>query len=806
MASRPEAPPPSTPLVKDQRSSHSAPLGPQGKLHEGIPGHGPGASHHSHLPPRRTAQRLRHIDPFLEKCIEKFIQGSTYGRGIKPILKAAVVPGQKAFRFMPLDRLMPRDHEKLRVRLKYDESASQNPTWVNRWMRVFGTAPRLDDSYLNIPVIVCKRSGSGIQSQVPLHRTETYMNIRNEQNRNTAVERICTGIKYAQQNLLEKALGEYSLAIDADPSCAAAYLTRGCTFANMCMWQEAVDDFLSVLKIDPSDISAQQYLATAMEERRSWMAENRMPAEGPFIGSQVSTGYNASATANRTMDVQIVPQNRHTNRQHRAAHAGDDNDGERGYLTSTDTQTTNHNKHRTSVNTISLEAQRVDISRHRQNVDKHPLDVNLAHHQSQESDNSRGGRGDVIHNRTYHSTDGRAYVRSRSRSRSEKSSISITRRLSNNGKPVRGRSPHMDDGTHIHVARRTVGYPSRSPSLPRSGHRYTASSPVRNGHEEGNGVLESKGRNEITTGRRRERRSPSPWNGFDMSAIPTGPRIPEAQATLAFSPQMDVSTSLESYQRLTTPPTKKRRESGWVSSKHGSDSHQANKSSISSSRGRHQHSEHIDDDKQHSSSSLRRSPVGGPEKIRSHSPSMYDAAPAAIVFTATTETKAMTGTALVVERATGPVALPKRVQDSRRGLSPTVEGISCSSGSPNSGTDQAEVLLANIDLKDDKAAPAKSPALKSNPLPSSEIPARRGRGRVVTLDRDRDLSDLSKSLSFQSTAQSRESVGRPSAPSELKLPNESGVDPVQLVDSTKKEDAVAPAAQEADVVFFRRRQ
>jgi len=90
---------------------------------------------------------------------------------------------------------------------------------------VFGVAPRLEDSYLNVPMVVCKRyaggqpittstststsepahstliksgritifwfirADSGGQPQVPLYRKENYMNIRDEQNRNTAVER-----------------------------------------------------------------------------------------------------------------------------------------------------------------------------------------------------------------------------------------------------------------------------------------------------------------------------------------------------------------------------------------------------------------------------------------------------------------------------------------------------------------------------------------------------------------------------------------------------------------------------------------
>jgi len=109
MASRPTTLRPSPPLSRDQNSSHSAPLA-QGKLQEGIRGgHGAGTSPHSHLPPRRAPQpQLRHIDPFLEKCIEKFIQGSTYGRGVKPVLKGAYNPGQRGGSCYTADQLPPK--------------------------------------------------------------------------------------------------------------------------------------------------------------------------------------------------------------------------------------------------------------------------------------------------------------------------------------------------------------------------------------------------------------------------------------------------------------------------------------------------------------------------------------------------------------------------------------------------------------------------------------------------------------------------------------------------------------------------
>ncbi|KAG0037993.1 hypothetical protein BGZ83_003246, partial [Gryganskiella cystojenkinii] len=226
--------------------------------------HGHHSSYRRH---NSTQQSVSHntIDPELERIVKKFVLTGRYARGVKPILKGAVVPGQKAFKFVPMDRLTPLQLESWEENTLRDEHVCQNPTWVNRWLRVFGTVPSLDSSFLDHLATACKISSNEDQPEARLHHKETYLDIRNEQDRRTSVERVLAGIACVQRGQMEMALEHYSHAINHDPSSAGAFLSRGCTLGNMSRWQEAAEDFRSALVINPTDGAAQQYLAKALE-------------------------------------------------------------------------------------------------------------------------------------------------------------------------------------------------------------------------------------------------------------------------------------------------------------------------------------------------------------------------------------------------------------------------------------------------------------------------------------------------------------------------------------------------------------
>ncbi|KAF9945133.1 hypothetical protein BGZ72_001624, partial [Mortierella alpina] len=209
------------------------------------------------------------IDPALEGVVKSFMRSEKYGRKIKNLVRATSVPGRQNYKFAPATALTQQETRLWRNNLMQDEIASNNPFWTARWMRVFGIAPKLDDSLLKVPWIKCERPGSAdgdARSSAPLHRKETYLDLRDEQNRNWAMDSFTSGIDCAQKGQLEDAIKAYTQAIQIDAKCVEAYVARGCTFANIKKWRAAIMDFRAALNLDPSNISARQYLETTIAQ------------------------------------------------------------------------------------------------------------------------------------------------------------------------------------------------------------------------------------------------------------------------------------------------------------------------------------------------------------------------------------------------------------------------------------------------------------------------------------------------------------------------------------------------------------
>ncbi|KAK3821313.1 MAG: hypothetical protein J3Q66DRAFT_367025 [Benniella sp.] len=151
--------------------------------------------HHQHpaIPP------LSNVDPALEGVVRNFLRSEKYNRKIKYIVRATSAPGRQ--RRMVIFVRLNADHEKI-VR-------------------------RIFDSF-----IAFNRSGSNEGdpgSSLPLHRKETYMDLRDEQNKNWAQDSFTAGINCAQRGELDNALKAYSQAIQIDSKCVEAYVARGCT-------------------------------------------------------------------------------------------------------------------------------------------------------------------------------------------------------------------------------------------------------------------------------------------------------------------------------------------------------------------------------------------------------------------------------------------------------------------------------------------------------------------------------------------------------------------------------------------------
>ncbi|KAF9290433.1 hypothetical protein BGZ68_007061 [Mortierella alpina] len=240
------------------------------------------------------------IDPALEGVVKNFLRSEKYVRKIKHLVRATSVPGRQNYKFAPATALTQQETRLWRNNLMQDEIASNNPFWTARWMRVFGIAPRLDDSLLKVPGIKCERLRSAdgdARSSTPLHRKETYLDLRDEQNRNWAMDSFTSGIDCAQKGQLDDAIKAYSQAIQIDGKCVEAYVARGCTFANIKKWRAAIMDFRAALNLDPSNISARQYLETtiAQEEEHRHNPSVDAHATGALANPSNTTAFGGDA-------------------------------------------------------------------------------------------------------------------------------------------------------------------------------------------------------------------------------------------------------------------------------------------------------------------------------------------------------------------------------------------------------------------------------------------------------------------------------------------------------------------------------
>ncbi|KAF9295546.1 hypothetical protein BGZ74_010770 [Mortierella antarctica] len=212
---------------------------------------------------------LTNIDPVLEGTINKFVRSEKYARKIKYIVRGTSVPGRQNYKFAPATALTPQETRIWRQNLMQDEIASNNPFWTARWMRVFGVAPKLDDSLLKVPWVKCERTKApegDARAALPLHRKETYLDLRDDQNRNWAMDSYTMGIQCAQNGELENALKAYSQSIQIDSKSVDAYIARGCTLANMSKFKEAIMDFRQAITLQPSNDQARSYLDSTIAQ------------------------------------------------------------------------------------------------------------------------------------------------------------------------------------------------------------------------------------------------------------------------------------------------------------------------------------------------------------------------------------------------------------------------------------------------------------------------------------------------------------------------------------------------------------
>ena len=64
------------------------------------------------------------------------------------------------------------------------------------------------------------------------------------------------GIIYRNVGQNEKAIEEFTRAIEIDPKYVNAFFNRGVTYGNIGQWKKAIDDYEIVLKINPNYLGA----------------------------------------------------------------------------------------------------------------------------------------------------------------------------------------------------------------------------------------------------------------------------------------------------------------------------------------------------------------------------------------------------------------------------------------------------------------------------------------------------------------------------------------------------------------------
>ncbi len=101
-------------------------------------------------------------------------------------------------------------------------------------------------------------------------------------------------IAYCQLNQFDKAIGDYTKAIDLDPQYTAAYYNRGIAYENINQWDNALIDFTKAISLDPKYTEA--YSNRGVANRNLGHLENAIADYSKAI--EINPSYN-SAYSNR---------------------------------------------------------------------------------------------------------------------------------------------------------------------------------------------------------------------------------------------------------------------------------------------------------------------------------------------------------------------------------------------------------------------------------------------------------------------------------------------------------------------------
>lgn len=69
----------------------------------------------------------------------------------------------------------------------------------------------------------------------------------------TAEEYVDRGNRYSRNGVYERAIADYTSAIDMDANCADAWFNRGVSWYEVGEYQQSIDDLTEAIRLDPDD-------------------------------------------------------------------------------------------------------------------------------------------------------------------------------------------------------------------------------------------------------------------------------------------------------------------------------------------------------------------------------------------------------------------------------------------------------------------------------------------------------------------------------------------------------------------------
>ncbi|KAJ3276601.1 Tetratricopeptide repeat protein 14 [Terramyces sp. JEL0728] len=93
----------------------------------------------------------------------------------------------------------------------------------------------------------------------PSKPKKSYLDLRNQQNKNWAYQQTIEGIALFKNSEINSAKKKYNAAIELDERCVEALVARGCCYASEKRYKDALADFEAALEVDPAHKNAKSY-------------------------------------------------------------------------------------------------------------------------------------------------------------------------------------------------------------------------------------------------------------------------------------------------------------------------------------------------------------------------------------------------------------------------------------------------------------------------------------------------------------------------------------------------------------------